>query len=125
MKQKKTQIGFYSFLLIILSFSLQASVTDLPAFYIGSGQLGEIPAAELSTHPGHTHSCASKCPMNHGGDDYDKDKHEENCMATYRECVNGCRNRIDERLSDEAKSIRKEGCYADCNENYMSCLGQR
>ena len=128
MKQKKTQVCFYSFLLIILSFSLQASVIDLPAFYIGLGQSGEISATGLSDYPGTTHSLASRCPRNDGDedsgdeDDYDEDWHEQNCMAAYRECVNGCRNRIDERLSNETKSIRKESCYADCTKTYMSCL---
>ncbi len=119
MKQKKTQIIFYFFLLTILSFSSHAAVTTSPEFIIGSSQLGDE-SAELSTLPDRI-SRDPSCPRPMINE-YDEDEHERNCMAAYRQCINGCLNAIGRGESDASTSARERDCYFRCDERYKSCV---
>lgn len=125
MKQKKTQIIFYFFLLIILSFSAHTKIIDSPGFLIGSDYPLER-FGELSTLPDHTrHPPISideepSCPRNPG---WMIRNLEDDCSAAQLQCIEGCLRCIP-RSDCNAEMIRKKKvCHGVCQANFESCMG--
>jgi hypothetical protein len=126
MKQKKTKTIFYFFLLIILSFSAHARVTDSsPGFFIGPDcPLEEF--GESSASPDRVGllpilvEAGSRCPRNPTRPPRTL---EERCSDTRSECINSCLNRIGRNESNAKLRKSEKNCYAVCGANYRSCMG--
>ena len=132
MKQKKTQIIFYFFLLIILSFSTHAKVVYSPGFFTGLDQsrdrFGEMSRPmDSDRYPPILIEKKPKCPRKPLNDDdkpsSDDDRLERDCWAARDQCVNGCLRAISRKNSDAETKRRERKCYADCEANYKSCMG--
>lgn len=125
MKQKKTQIIFYFFLLIILSFSAHASETDSPGSFIGPDcpleKFGESNASpdRVGLLPSLV-AARPKCPRNPTRPPRTPD---ENCSAAQASCIDDCLRCISRNKSNAKICKSVKVCYAVCEANYRSCMG--
>lgn len=95
MKQKKTQIIFYFFLLIVLSFSTHARVVNSPGFFVGmdypNEEFGELSRRAYSnSHSSRLLKKEPQCPRGPGGSKIVERTLKENCSAAQYSCLEGC-----------------------------------